>query len=146
MYVVLKKLHKEFNPFAITAPQRTTRAPAFVPFLLFPIFFSCSLFYSGGLSFSLLLSLWILWSDTSCDCRQVDIKPRIAHFSWLVYCHLSWSRCQLRFTGQDRHCLKVRKSRKQFMLSSILPKNERKNEKQYYDISVQIVLFVFWEK
>ena len=76
--------------------------------LLFPSFFSwffSSLFCSGGLSFSLLLSLWILWSDTSCDCRQVDIKPRIAHFSWLVYCHLSWSRCQLRFTGQDRHCL-----------------------------------------
>ena len=40
--------------------------------------------------------------------------------------------------------LKVRKSRKQFMVSSILPKNESKNENirpntQYYDISGRFI-------
>ena len=67
----------------------------------------CSCFFLVFLV-AVCLSLWILWPDTSCDCRQVDIKPRIAHFSWLVYCHLSWLRCQPRFTvtpvsTRDRH-------------------------------------------
>ena len=43
--------------------------------------------------------------------------------------------------------LKVRKSQKGFMESSILPKNEQKNQKKidYYDTSGQFFLFIFWE-
>ena len=50
----------------------------------------------------------------------------------------------------DINCLlKVRKSRKQFMVSSILPKNERKNEKIQPNSTmipqVEFFLFVVWE-
>ena len=44
--------------------------------------------------------------------------------------------------------LKVSKSRKQFMVSSILPKNERKNSTLLLCMihKVDLFLFIFWEK
>ena len=52
-------------------------------------------------------------------------------------------------TKSNKKFLKVSKSRKQFMVSSILPKNERKNEKNRPNttmiIRVQFFSFVFWE-